>query len=77
MKKTNNYQNKCMSFDISPSQKDVSNDVNSTKSLNFNEEEHAAFNKLFSSKTDDERRVRIRELMNATKKKEREGRKEL
>lgn len=38
----------------------------------FNDEELAAFDKLFSAKNDDERRIRIRQLMNATKKRKSE-----
>lgn len=69
MKEKGNHQNKCCALNTNPSQKDISNDVKPITSLNFNEEELAAFNRLFASTSDDERRIRIRELMNATKKK--------
>jgi len=69
MKEKGSHQNKCSSLNTNPSQKDISNDVKPIKSLNFNEEEQAAFNRLFASTSDDERRIRIRELMNATKRK--------
>ena len=77
MKENCNQQNKCSSLNINPNPKEISNDAKPIKSLNFNEEEQAAFNKLFASTSDDERRIRIRELMNATKKKNREEQREL